>query len=249
MATLFATTLITASSASADDLSATLAKVRPTPCLDAVAPFFITEIIANGSHSFLADVGRQKNLSQTWAPGNPLYDQAYSVVFSVFSNDEVFKEQFRIVSAKTYLVLQFRRASSQEQDYLSKFFASKEGAVYWEYMLDGATCEGLFSGVSKRKVPITAEQLVVAENWIRKFPLKKEEFEAEYLKLTAAQKKNFDKGYKLLSRLSNSEAPDEVAFQVSLISDEKFILAAKRSALPAMKDLNQIIDGFAGSRD
>jgi hypothetical protein len=247
LATLLALAVTSTPAISAQDLSQSLAVARPTPCLDVVATLFITEFIANGSHSFLAGIGKRNNFSQKWLPGNALYDHAYAVVFSAFSNDEDFKKKLHNVSAKTYLELQFRRATTQEQEYLSTFFSSKEGSVFWEFMLDGATCQGLFSGITKRKAPLTTEQVAVAEKLTNEFPLKRAGFESAYSKLTAAQKESFDKGYRLASRLSKSEAPDEVAFQESLISESEFKLAAERSVRPAIKQLGQITDEFIHS--
>ena len=232
----------------AQDMSLLLAESRPTPCLDAVAPLLVSEMVQNGTHSFLGEIGRIKSLSTGWAPGNNFYDRAFSIAYKALSSDEGLGNQLRNISSKAYLQLKFRRGTPAEQKYLLSFFSSAEGIIYWDYMLDGATCQGLFKGLSKRKITFTKDQSYLADIWHQILSVKGKNFEAAFSKLTQSQKANFDRGYKLETRLSKSEAPDEQDFQLSLVPEEQIKLAAVRSLLPVMSEVAPLVNEFEKDR-
>lgn len=229
----------------AQDTPLTLAGSRPTPCLDSVAPLLVSEMVQSGTRAFLDGIGRNKHFSSEWAPGNNFYDQAFSISYKALNSDELFATQLQNLSAKTFLLLKFRRALPEEQEYLRSFFNSTEGSIYWDYILEGAHCQGLFEGVFKRRVLLTQDQRDIAGIWRQTLSTKRKNFEMTFSKLTQTQKSNFDKGYKLLSRLSKSEAADEQAFQLSLVSSDQIQQAAERSLLPVMNEVFLLVNEFA----
>lgn len=214
-----------------------------------MVPLLVVGLLQQGADAFLQGAARAVHLPPGWERGNRYYDQAFTIVNAAIAQDQVTNGPWLKVTATDYLELTFRRGSSQEQDYFRTFFGSKAGEVYWDYIVDSATCSGLLKRVSQDGTVLTDAQQKTIAHWQEALPRKQREADLAFEQLTKAQQGELGNAHKSFARLARSEAPDEREFQQQLLPGGQFPdVAARRALAPTMTAITPLMQEFAASR-
>jgi hypothetical protein len=226
-----------------NDVTVLFKERRPTPCLDAVNPILFSQLQVGGAHSFLRGVGSGQKLGEAWAPGNRFYDQAFLLSYKALSENQTLVEN---ISTDLFLRASYRHLSAKDLDKLRNFFASYEGQVYWKYMLDGASCEGLFEFVVKSG-KLSPEHEASVQFWRGRFPVMKAEFEGVFERFSTLQKASFKKGHNV-GRAPESEAESTHEMQFNQGLEELFLPAAQNALKPIFGEVAALVQQFRDSR-
>src|SRR6185295_19075935 len=154
-----------------------IAQSRPTPCLDRAVPLLNMEVRQLGVRAFLAGAGRGAKLPAGWAPGNGHYDQAFAITNAAVAADEKVHGAWLSMRPTDYLELIIGHGSAEEQQQLRSFFASPAGRMYWDFIIDGARCDGMLEGLLKRGVVLSAGQRTAIGELRGSLKRKRQQFE------------------------------------------------------------------------
>jgi len=225
-----------------------IAQSRPTPCLDRAVPLLNMEVRQLGVRAFLAGAGRGAKLPAGWAPGNRHYDQAFAITNAAVAADEKVHGAWLSMRPTDYLELIIGHGSAEEQQQLRSFFASPAGRMYWDFIIDGARCDGMLEGLLKRGVVLSAGQRTAIGELRGSLKRKRQQFEGTFGLLAETQKQRFHQGAQLFDRLAENEAADRAAQRMAFAAGDDAVRASMRRVnVVVNKEVLALLSAFSDS--
>jgi hypothetical protein len=232
-----------AGAARADDREALTAKIMatgPLPCSQDAMDILSLQLRRMEPDLVLQGMRKSMNLGDKWAAGNSDYDQARTLVASIFDADQATNGPFFAITTSAVLTKALATEKPDDLQYLAKFFEKPEGKLFWEESIDGAMCNSWLKTYSRPPYP--AMEGTLQQRWEQLTATLKGERERFTHKLNALPKASQSAYYDGAEKIT---APIQQA-PMQLINERNAELGARLGQILKAKiqDINVIIESF-----
>jgi len=227
-----------------DTLIAKIAATGPLPCDQQAVGLMNQQLMKMEPDLVLAGMRKSMNLGDGWVAGNSFYDQARAILAAAFDEDQALRGPFFAYTPTDLVSKGLSGVSNDDLQYLAQFFDKPEGKLYWEEILDGATCANLLKKFGQ--APYPALDAPTAEHWDKITATLKGGHERFVKRLNALPKATQAAYYDGSDKMSTlvQQAP------MKLINERNQELGPRLGAIvkSKMDQLTPIIEGFKGGK-
>jgi hypothetical protein len=201
--------------AGVNELAEELVRTAPTPCLDVAMPLQLDSHYQVGVDGLMTALRHQEGLAATWRAGNKHYDDARAELLNALRSDAEIRSLMDAFNGQDWARTVFRRGHEDELLFLSGFFKTPEGILFWQYVLDGGLCEGYFDEFfQSESTDLSPEHLRLQDTWRAWLATRKEEFRSAFGQLDANQRAEHRRALQMIRRfISSPKTLDEQAYQ------------------------------------
>jgi hypothetical protein len=120
--------------------------------------------------------------------------------------------------------------------------------MYWDFIIDGARCDGMLEGVLKRGVVLSEGQRSAIGDLRGNLKRKRQQFEGTFGLLAEAERRRFGQGAELFDRLAKTEAPDQAVQRMVFVAGDEAVKASmSRVNAVVNRELLSLIKAFSDS--
>lgn len=226
-----------------DDLIAKIAATGPLPCDQQAADLMNLQLEKMEPDLVLAGMRKSMNLGDSWTAGNTYYDQARALLVTAFDEDQFKNGAFFAYTPAALIGKGLSGMSTEDLQYLAQFFSKPEGKLYWEEVLDGATCGTWFKRFSQAPYPVL--DATTTERWQKTNANLKGSHDRLVKRLNALPKAAQTAYYDGTEKMSNTTI---VQAPVKLINERNQELGPRLGSVikAKMDQLTPIVEGFKG---
>jgi hypothetical protein len=226
-----------------DDLIAKIAATGPLPCDQQAVDLMNLQLEKMEPDLVLVGMRKSMSLGDGWAAGNTYYDQARALLVTAFDEDQFKNGAYFAYTPAAVIGKGLSGASVEDLQYLAQFFSKPEGKLYWEEVLDGATCGTWFRRFSQ--TPYPALDAATAARWEKTSATIKGSHDRLVKRLNALPKATQAAYYDGTEKMSNTAI---VQAPVKLYNERNQELGTRLAGVikAKMDQLTPIIEGFKG---
>lgn len=231
----------------ADEREALISKIVASgalPCGDEAIELMNLQLQKMEPDLVLQGMRQTMSLGDGWTTGNPLYDQARGIITTVFDEDQAKNGRFFAYTPVIVISKALSTLSTEDLQFVAKFFEKPEGKFYWEENIEGASCSSWLKTINRPPYPAMDRDTL--QRWDKASASLKGQHDRFVRKLNAMPKATQNAYFEGAEKLN----PLMQQATAHLSNERNQQLAPRLTEIlkPKMQELNTLADNFKAGK-